>query len=86
MPTLTESGIDLVFLNWRGVLAPPDISEERRDELVGYLETMHDTEGWREQLRQYGWTDDFKTGDDFKAFIDEQDDRVSGTLQQLGLI
>src|SRR3712207_8802826 len=33
VPTLTESGIDLVFLNWRGVLAPPDIpdrSEERR--------------------------------------------------------
>ena len=23
VPTLTESGIDLVFLNWRGVLAPP---------------------------------------------------------------
>ena len=23
IPTLTESGIDLVFLNWRGVLAPP---------------------------------------------------------------
>ena len=26
IPTLTESGIDLVFLNWRGVLAPPEIS------------------------------------------------------------
>ena len=45
VPTLTESGIDLVFLNWRGVLAPPDISDERRDELIGYLETMHDTDG-----------------------------------------
>jgi putative tricarboxylic transport membrane protein len=86
VPTLTESGIDLVFLNWRGVLAPPDISEERRDELVGYLENMHDTEGWREQLRQYGWTDDFKTGEDFSEFIAEQDQRVSGTLQELGLI
>ena len=51
VPTLTESGIDLVFLNWRGVLAPPDISEERRDELIGYLEEMHDTEAWQEQLR-----------------------------------
>jgi putative tricarboxylic transport membrane protein len=86
VPTLTESGIDLVFLNWRGVLAPPDISEQRRDELVGYLEAMHDTDGWREQLTQNGWTDDFKTGDDFATFIEEQDDRVSGTLQELGLI
>jgi len=86
VPTLTESGIHLVFLNWRGVLAPPDISEQRRDELVGYLEAMHDTDGWREQLTQNGWTDDFKTGDDFTTFIEEQDDRVSGTLQELGLI
>ena len=34
VPTLTESDIDLVFTNWRGVLAPPGISEERREELI----------------------------------------------------
>ena len=86
VPTLTESGIDLVFLNWRGVLAPPDISEERRDELIGYFEEMHDTESWQEQLSTNGWTDDFKVGDDFTTFIEEQDQRVSGTLEELGLI
>ena len=68
-----ESDIDLVFLNWRGVLAPPDISEERTDELIGYLEKMHDTEGWQQALEENGWTDDFKTGDDFATFIEEQD-------------
>ncbi len=86
VPTLTESDIDLVFLNWRGVLAPPDISDERRDELIGYLQEMHDTEAWAEQLESYGWTDDFKTGDDFEAFLREQDERVSGTLEDLGLL
>ena len=86
VPTLTESGIDLVFLNWRGVLAPPDISEERRAQLIGYLKKMHGTEAWKEQLSENGWTDDFKTGDDFTTFIKEQDERVSGTLNELGLI
>jgi putative tricarboxylic transport membrane protein len=86
VPTLTESGIDLVFLNWRGVLAPPEISEERRAQLIGYLEEMHGTEAWKEQLAKNGWTDDFKTGDEFTAFIKEQDERVSGTLDELGLI
>ena len=85
-PTLTESGIDLVFLNWRGVLAPPGIDDERRDELIGYLQEMHDTQAWTETLEQYGWTDDFKTGEDFVAFLEEQDDRVSGTLEDLGLL
>lgn len=86
VPTLSESGVDLVFLNWRGVLAPPDISDERREELIGYLETMHETEGWQETLTTNGWTDDFKTGDEFGEFLQEQDDRVSGTLDELGLI
>ncbi len=86
IPTLTESDIDLVFLNWRGVLAPPEISAERTEELIGYLQTMHDTPEWQAVLEENGWTDDFKTGDDFATFIDEQDQRVSGTLEELGLI
>jgi putative tricarboxylic transport membrane protein len=86
IPTLTESGVDLVFLNWRGVLAPPDISAERTEELVGFLEEMHDSQEWQEILETNGWTDDFKTGDEFAAFLEEQDERVSGTLEELGLI
>lgn len=86
VPTLTESGVDLVFLNWRGVLAPPDISAERTEELVGYLQAMHDSQDWQDALAENGWTDDFKTDDEFAAFLEEQDDRVSGTLEELGLI
>ena len=86
VPTLTESDVDLVFLNWRGVLAPPEISAERTEELVGYLQEMHDSQGWEETLKENGWTDDFKTGDEFATFLQEQDDRVSGTLNELGLI
>jgi putative tricarboxylic transport membrane protein len=36
--------VDLVFLNWRGVLAPPGIPEERTEELIGYLQEMHDSQ------------------------------------------
>ena len=86
IPTLTESGVDLLFLNWRGVFAPPEISSERATELIGYLEQMHDSPGWQDVLDEYGWTDDFKTGDEFATFIDEQDARVSGTLEELGLL
>jgi len=86
VPTLTESDIDLVFVNWRGVLAPPDISEGRRDELIGYLQEMHDSAEWQEELAANGWIDTFKTGEDFDTFLVEQDDRVASTLEELGLI
>ncbi|WP_231482758.1 Bug family tripartite tricarboxylate transporter substrate binding protein [Nocardioides sp. URHA0020] len=86
IPTLTESDIDLVFTNWRGVLAPPGISDKRRDELIAYLQEMHDSPEWQQALEKYGWTDAFITGDDFATFLQEQDDRVSSTLEELGLI
>lgn len=84
-PTLTEEGIDLVFTNWRGVLAPPGISEEQRDYLVGLMTEMHATEEWRAALERNGWIDDFATGEEFATFLEEQDRRVEETLKELGL-
>jgi putative tricarboxylic transport membrane protein len=86
VPTLTESDIDLVFTNWRGVFAPPGISEERRDQLIGYLVEMHETAEWQQTLQDNGWIDTFRTGDEFDAFLDEQDARVASTLKELDLI
>ena len=85
-PTLTEAGIDLVFTNWRGVWAPPGISEERRDELIGMLEEMHETPEWQQALEDNGWIDEFKTGDEFTQFLREQDERVATTLEELDLL
>ena len=86
VPTLTESGIDLVFTNWRGVLAPPGISDERRDELIAYLEEMHGSPEWQQALEDNGWIDAFRTGEEFDDFLEEQDARVASTLKELGLI
>jgi putative tricarboxylic transport membrane protein len=86
VPTLTEQDVDLVFQNWRGVLAPPDISAERTAEFIDYFEQMHATDDWAEQIEHNGWTDDFLTGEDFEKFLEEQDARVSGTLEELGLL
>jgi putative tricarboxylic transport membrane protein len=85
-PTLTEAGIDLVFTNWRGVFAPPGISDERRDEMIALLEEMHDTPEWQQALEDYGWIDEFKTGDEFTTFLQEQDERVATTLEELDLL
>lgn len=84
-PTLKESGIDLLFTNWRGLVAPPGISDADREQLITALEEMHGTAGWEQALKQNGWTDAFMTGDDFGTFLEEQDQRVADVLAQLGL-
>ncbi|WP_163802046.1 Bug family tripartite tricarboxylate transporter substrate binding protein [Mycolicibacterium sediminis] len=85
-PTLREAGINLVFTNWRGVLAPPGISGESRAALVKVLEEMHATDEWKEALVKNGWSDAFATGEEFDQFLTDQDERVSSTLTELGLL
>lgn len=86
-PTLTEAGINLTFTNWRGVLAPPGISEDARQALVKVLEDLHATDAWKEALVRNGWSDAFMTGGEkFEQFLKDQDQRVSSTLTGLGLL
>jgi len=84
-PTLKESGIDMTFVNWRGILAPPGISDESRDRLVAMFTEMHASKGWQDAVKRNGWIDSFATGDEFKEFLVEQDERVESTLKELGL-
>ena len=60
-----ESGIDLVFTNWRGVLAPPGHLRRAPRRADRLLQEMHDTAEWQQALEDNGWIDAFKTGDDF---------------------
>lgn len=84
-PTLKESNIDLVFTNWRGVVAPPGISEEDSKKWIDALTKMHDSDEWKAELKTRGWTDAFITGDEFKTFLTDQDKRVADVLKELGL-
>ncbi|MET0992611.1 MAG: tripartite tricarboxylate transporter substrate binding protein [Mycobacterium sp.] len=85
-PTLTEAGIDLTFTNWRGILAPPGISDDAKHAMVKVLEEMHGTQQWKEALVKNGWSDAFMTGPQFEQFLKDQDNRVSSTLTDLGLV
>ncbi|MEZ0359960.1 Bug family tripartite tricarboxylate transporter substrate binding protein [Mycobacterium sp. SA01] len=85
-PTLKEAGIDLTFANWRGVLAPPGISDSAKNDMVKALEEMHGTTEWKEALVKNGWTDAFVTGAQFEQFLKDQDNRVASTLTELGLL
>jgi putative tricarboxylic transport membrane protein len=84
-PTLRESGVDVEFNNWRGVVAPPGIGDADRARLVDLFTDLHGTPQWREALARNGWTDAFAPGDEFGAFLREENDRVAAVLKDLGL-
>jgi putative tricarboxylic transport membrane protein len=85
-PTLQEQGVDVELANWRGVVAPPEISDEGRDCLIALVEQMVASEGWAETREKYGWQDFVKSGDEFAAFLDTERERVTSILTELGQI
>ncbi|MFC0030928.1 Bug family tripartite tricarboxylate transporter substrate binding protein [Micromonospora chaiyaphumensis] len=85
VPTLKSAGIDLVFTNWRGIVAPPGISDADKKVWIDVLTKMHESEEWKAELTKRGWTDAFVTGDEFGTFLTEQDKAVADVLKQLGL-
>ncbi|MDX2563622.1 tripartite tricarboxylate transporter substrate binding protein [Streptomyces sp. TX20-6-3] len=84
-PTLREAGLDTEFTNWRGIVAPPGLSDAEREKLVTLVTELHDSPQWRESLKSHGWNDAFLPGEEFGTFLAEQDRRVGSVLKELGL-
>jgi putative tricarboxylic transport membrane protein len=72
VPTLTEEGADVVVANWRGVVAPPEISDENAQALIDAFDRMHQTEEWKAAVERNGWVDAFMSGDEFGTYLSDQ--------------
>jgi putative tricarboxylic transport membrane protein len=84
-PTLKESGVDAEFTNWRGIVAPPGLSDTERDKLIKLFTELHASRQWKEAAKRNGWIDAFATGETFGRFLAAQDKRVDTVLKELGL-
>ena len=84
-PTLQDAGLDIVLPNWRGVFAPPDLTDEQRAAVYDAITAMHDTAEWQEALSANGWQDFFVVGEEFAAFMEEEVTRITAVLQDIGL-
>ena len=85
-PTLQEQGVDVELANWRGIVAPPELSEEGRQCLIALVEQTLASEGWAQTREQYGWQDYALSGDEFTAFLESERERVTEILTGLGLV
>ncbi|WP_052213714.1 tripartite tricarboxylate transporter substrate binding protein [Belnapia sp. F-4-1] len=85
IPTLKESGVDVVITNWRGVFAPPGIRPDARDKLVALMTEIHALPAWTEMLKTREWADAFLTGDAFSAFLAQDVTQTEAVLKDIGL-
>ena len=85
-PTMDELGYESVdVVNWRGVMAPPGITEDERYELLAIVEEMVRTESWAEAVDRNRWEESWMGPDDFEEFLVSEQKRIDVLLQDLGL-
>lgn len=85
IPTMIELGYDLEMSNWRGVIAPPGLSEEEADELEALVRELLATESWADTLERNRWTDTYQGRAEFEEFLDKEVALTQETVKELGL-
>jgi putative tricarboxylic transport membrane protein len=85
-PTLKEQGVDLDIANWRSVMGAPGITPAQREALLKAIDTMAKSAAWKEVLKQKGWDDAYLAGDEFGAFLKQEQTRVADVLKTIGLV
>jgi putative tricarboxylic transport membrane protein len=85
IPTLADGGYDVELMNWRGVVAPPGISDAERRAITEFIDKLHASAQWQEALETHGWDDFYKSGDEAVAFYQSETERITGVLTALGL-
>ncbi|MBX6319175.1 tripartite tricarboxylate transporter substrate binding protein [Pigmentiphaga sp.] len=86
VPTLKESGFDVVIGNWRGIIGPPGMSQAGREMWLQRYAKLHATPEWKKTLADNGWDDAYLAGDDFAAFLEKEKARQAEVLKSVGLV
>jgi putative tricarboxylic transport membrane protein len=83
--TIKEQGYDVELMNWRGVVAPPGISDGERAAIISLIDKLHSSSQWQQTLGEKKWQDFYKSGDDAKSFFDAETARITAILGEIGL-
>jgi len=83
--TFVSQGYDLVYGNWRGIMAPADISAADRLNFIKVIDIMHISPSWKTQLVKNNWDNEFAAGSAFKAFLEKHIPEINAVMKGLGI-
>jgi putative tricarboxylic transport membrane protein len=85
-PTFKELDVDMEFINWRGFFAAPNLPEDKRAAYAQVLEEMTTTDAWAAVRDRNGWIDIYNAGDDFSAYLANQEAEMEQLMKGMGFI
>ncbi|MEE2946309.1 MAG: tripartite tricarboxylate transporter substrate-binding protein [Pseudomonadota bacterium] len=84
--TMKEQGIDTTFVNWRGFFAAPGLPEDKLTMYQDAIAKMYETPEWEEVRGRNGWVNIHNPGDDFKSFLEGQEQVIGDLMKKLGFL
>lgn len=85
-PTVADAGYpDAALVNWRGIFAPPGVSDADRKALSDVFAKLVESNTWKETLETNGWSNEYLDSDAFKAELETQQTKTQEILTTLGL-
>jgi len=84
--TLIQQGINLTFGNWRGILAPADLSAADYLNFVKVMDTVHTTQSWKDVLVAKSWIDEYRSGATFTTWLEKENKAIIAVLTAFKLI
>ena len=85
VPTMAELGLNVVMANWRGVFAPPGISDSQRSALTDFVTRTVASEAWKNELVTRKWSDAFLSERPFEREVGWDIERITVVMKDLGL-
>ncbi|MEM9049631.1 MAG: tripartite tricarboxylate transporter substrate-binding protein [Pseudomonadota bacterium] len=85
-PTMMEQGLDTTFVNWRGFFAAPGLPADKLAAYQDAIAKMYATEAWEEVRARNGWVNIHNNGDEFRAFLEEQEMIIGDLMKKLGFL
>ena len=84
--TLVQQGVNLTFGNWRGILAPADLSPADLLNTLKVIDTLHSSDSWKDTLVAKSWIDEYRAGSAFSSWIKTENAAIIKVLTDFKLI
>ena len=86
VPTLRESGVDVVVTQWRGVVAPRGIPPDAETVLVTAFRRLTESPAWARYLREHDLTPLYLAPEAFARHLEAEAERLARVLRDMGVI
>ena len=86
VPTVVELGVDVRFVNWRGLFAAPGLAAAERRLLGKRLHAMSESAEWATLRGRNAWEPLFVQGEPFARYLTLQEAELAKIMRRLGFL